>query len=165
MSRINKIEGYDRYYISDEGEVYSYYSNGKSKKLCKRINRTGYYYVNLSKNGRYKSKSIHKLVATAFVDNPNNLNVVNHKDTNKLNNHPDNLEFTTISGNSKHAYENNLLNIRYGEDSNLSKLSEKEVLKIREMNGNMSQNEIAKKFNVSRSNITQILNRTLWKHI
>ncbi len=165
MSRLIKIEGYDRYFVSENGEIYSQYANGNNKKLSKRINKSGYYYVNLSKDGKYKSKSIHKLVAQYFVENSNNLKIVNHKDTDKLNNHKDNLEFTTLSGNSKHAYDNGLINIRKGENCNLSKLTEKEVLSIRGMKGKMTHREISEKFNVSRSTVTQILNRTLWKEI
>ena len=165
MSRLVKIEGYDRYFVSENGEIYSQYANGKTKNLSKRINKSGYYYVNLSINGKYKSKSIHKLVAQYFVENPNNFKVVNHKDTNKLNNHKDNLEFTTFSGNSKHAYDKGLITIRKGEECNLSKLTERDVLEIRDLKGKMTHREISEKFNVSRSTITQILNRTLWKEI
>jgi hypothetical protein len=164
MSRLIKIEGYDRYFISENGEIFSQYIKS-NKKLSKRINKSGYYYVNLSKDGKYKSKSIHKLVAQYFVENPNNFKIVNHKDTNKLNNNKDNLEFTTLSGNSKHAFDNGLITIRKGENCNLSKLTEKEVLAIRDMKGKWTHREISEKFNVSRSTITQILNRTLWKEI
>lgn len=163
MSRLIKIEGYDRYYVSEEGEIHSLYENGKSKILSKRINKSGYYYVNLSKNGKYKSKSIHKLVAEYFLENPNGFNIVNHKDTNKLNNHKNNLEFTTLSGNSKHAFENGLIKINKGEDCNLSKLTRDKVLEIKSLKSKMTHREIGERFNISRSNITQILNGMLWK--
>lgn len=68
MSRLVEIKGYDGdYFISDCGDVFSFKS-GKSKILKKRINQGGYYYVNLCKNGKYKSFCIHRLVGIYFVD-------------------------------------------------------------------------------------------------
>ena len=54
---------------------------------------------------RYKRCKAHRLVAQTFLDNPNNLPVVNHKDTNRLNNNVANLEWSTYSGNTLHAIE------------------------------------------------------------
>ena len=59
---------------------------------------------NLWKDGKYKTFSIHRLVAEAFLPNPNNFPVVNHKDGNKLNNRVDNLEWCTQSYNVKESY-------------------------------------------------------------
>lgn len=104
MRRLKIIEGYEDYKVSDDGIVYSY-KNGKEHILSQRKNQGGYMYVNLCKNGKYKSKSVHKLVSSLYVDNPNNYKVVNHIDGYKLNNHYTNLEFTTYRGNAIHAIE------------------------------------------------------------
>ena len=55
----------------------------------------GYCYVALSKNGNSKKYRVHRLVAQAFIINPNNLQIINHKDENKQNNRVDNLEWCT----------------------------------------------------------------------
>ena len=65
----------------------------EEKILKPQKNRYGYLYINLYKNGIMKHITIHKLVAEAFLDNPNNLPQVNHKDENKQNNNVENLEF------------------------------------------------------------------------
>ena len=95
------IKGYEKLYaITPEGEVYSY----KYKKFLKPMtNRYGYLYVNLSRNGKYKSCTIHRLVAEAYLPNTENLPEVNHKDENKTNNCLQNLEWCD------HKY-----NINYG---------------------------------------------------
>lgn len=65
---------------------------------------TDYLYVNLCKNNQVKYLSIHRLVAIAFILNPQNKAEVNHKDGNKKNNSVSNLEWTTRSENLKHRY-------------------------------------------------------------
>ena len=77
----------------------SNYGNVKSLKrniiLKFNINNTGRPYINLNKNAKSKSKMIHRLVAEAFIPNPNNLPEINHKDENPLNNNVNNLEWCT----------------------------------------------------------------------
>lgn len=113
MKRLEPIEGYDdKYFISDEGEVISK-KHKKEIVLKKRINQRGYYYVNLCKNGKYKSISIHRLVGTYFVKKSSpDFNVLNHIDGNKLNNNYNNLEWCTQSFNTKEAIRLGLLNIK-----------------------------------------------------
>ena len=85
------------YKISDFGNVI----NDKSGKILKRgVNTEGYAFVNL----KGKSVKIHRLVALYFIPNENELNVVNHKVGDKLNNSVTNLEWCTQSYNLKHAY-------------------------------------------------------------
>ena len=102
------IEGYEGLYqVSSSGEIRSlskpYFSDKpnmrpeKTKALRKKKN--GYLQVGLYKDGKAKSFTIHRLVAKAFIPNPNNLPYVNHKDENKSNNHCDNLEWCTASYN------------------------------------------------------------------
>lgn len=82
----------------------------KGQDLKKRELR-GYYSVGLWKDGKMHNKTIHRLVAKAFIPNPNNLPVVNHIDGNKKNNRVDNLEWCTYSHNAKEAYRLNLINM------------------------------------------------------
>lgn len=104
-NRIAEIKGFDgRYQISSDGKVFS--ANGLRKT---EISKQGYERVSLWKNGKGKHFSIHRLVADAFIPNPNHLEMVNHKDGNKLNNDVSNLEWCNASQNMKHAYNNNLV--------------------------------------------------------
>ena len=69
MSRFKEIEGYNNdYFITEDGDVISV-KRGKKILLKKRVNSRGYYYVNLCKNGKYKSICIHRLVGIYFVEN------------------------------------------------------------------------------------------------
>lgn len=68
-----------------------------------------YVKVSLTVNGKSQNKLVHRLVAQAFIPNPENKPEVNHKDGNKLNNCLDNLEWVTKSENIKHAYRTGLI--------------------------------------------------------
>ena len=98
------IEGWEGLYqISNLGRVYSC-ANRNYKKLT--IRKTGYVVVSLicrSKNMR-KQYKVHRLVAQAFIPNPNNLPCINHKDENKENNRVDNLEWCTNKYNSNYGH-------------------------------------------------------------
>lgn len=102
MEEWRDIKGYKgRYQVSNTGNVKSlnYRRTGKEKILEGVDNGHGYLYVSLSKDGKGKSCPVHKLVAQAFLDNPDNLPEVNHKDENKYNNCMDNLEYCSRSYN------------------------------------------------------------------
>lgn len=88
------IKGYPNYMVSSWGRVKSlnYNHTGKERILKQQLKR-GYLYVGLRKNKKFKHCGVHRLVAEAFLDNPNNLPEVNHKDENKTNNFVSNLEF------------------------------------------------------------------------
>lgn len=98
------IEGYEgRYEISNEGRVKSLLHK-EEKILIPNINTHGYYSVKLyDKNKNRKTMSVHRLVAIAFVNRDNNLNVVNHIDENSLNNYYKNLEWCTGAQNVNHG--------------------------------------------------------------
>lgn len=96
------IKGYEGLYqVSNLGNVKSlcYRNQKKAKNLTPQITNRGYIAVMLSKKKTMKLFLVHRLVAMAFVDNPNNYPIVNHKDENPLNNHMDNLEWCTYSHN------------------------------------------------------------------
>lgn len=80
----------------------------KSRILKPYLGTSGYYTVTLSKEGKRRKFSVHRLVATTFIKAHNDKPCVNHKDGNKLNNEVSNLEWSTYSENNKHAYDSNL---------------------------------------------------------
>lgn len=102
------IKGYEGHYkISNLGRFYNLLTNYKSKGA---IDNTGYRRVHLNN----KSCLLHRLVAEAFIPNPQNKSQVNHIDGNKLNNNVDNLEWCTPKENMVHASKNKLLQQKKG---------------------------------------------------
>ena len=108
------VVGYEgRYKVSSSGIIISIQrtvSNGPTTSrvvdgctLSQQNNGKGYYTVNLSKNGRAKKEYVHRIVAKAFLDNPNSYKEVNHKDENKQNNSVSNLEWCTSSYNKRYG--------------------------------------------------------------
>lgn len=98
-----QIKDYSNYLLYENGTIY----NTATKKYLKgSIGENGYRYYRLSKNGAKKMFYEHRLVAEYFIDNPNDLPIVNHIDGNKLNNQISNLEWVNYSDNSKHWHKN-----------------------------------------------------------
>lgn len=97
------INGYEGLYmVSNMGNVKSlnYSRTGKERVLNTEVRKDGYLMVTLCKDGKTKGYTVHRLVAKAFISNPNGYPVVNHKDCNPLNNRSDNLEWCTYSYNN-----------------------------------------------------------------
>ena len=160
----NQIKGYNNYLISDLGRVFSFYTK---KVLKPRKDKDGYFLVDLCKNGIRKHHKIHRLVALAFIPNPENKRTINHIDGVKTNNFVDNLEWATNKENTQHALNNGLLKPNKGSKHGQAKLSEKEVLEIRSLHktGDYYQKDLGKIFGVDRSLIGYIVRRKRWKHI
>ena len=91
----NIIDYEGLYQVSNLGRVKSlnYKHTGREKILKSSVDKIGYMYVGLCKNGKRKHYLVHRLVAEVFISNPNNLAQVNHKDENKHNNCVENLEW------------------------------------------------------------------------
>lgn len=117
-----EIPGYDgKYYVSNFGRVKSMwryrnlYVEGhgrqivrlyKEKIMSPTSNGKGYLIVSLKMNGKRRNGYIHRMVAEAFIENPNNLPVVNHIDYDKTNNRVSNLEWCTQKENIVHSIPN-----------------------------------------------------------
>ena len=100
------IKGYEgKYQISSHGRVRSL-KNSKERILKPHKDTSGYKQVDLLKDGKRKTCSVHRLVANHFIPNPNNLPQVNHKDENKLNNNIENLEWCTQKYNCNYGTRN-----------------------------------------------------------
>ena len=99
------IDGYEGLYeVSDQGEVKRLYKDGRTK-LLKLWKSANYYTVCLSNKCNRKTKAVHRLVANAFLNKPDNATEVNHKDGNKLNNKVENLEWVTQKENLIHSID------------------------------------------------------------
>lgn len=160
------IKNYEGHYeISNFGKVASlnYRGSGKRQNLKTNINENGYEQVRLNVNKTGVNKKVHRLVAEAFLPNLENKKCVNHKDGNKSNNNFFNLEWSTHSENTKHAFENNFIPIITGENTIISKLKNEEVVEI--FLSNKSHRSLAKEYNVTKNTITSIKSRRTWKKI
>lgn len=158
MSYLSSVKINDYLNVDVEGNVYS-----RGKPLAKRIiGNSPYLRVRFTINGKTKKYSVHRLVATAFIPNPNNYKCVNHKDGNKLNNRVENLEWCTYSENLKHAYDNNLRSKPKGTKNPASKLTDEEVKEIRKSyvkgkHTKFNTYGLAKKYGVSSSCIRDVI--------
>lgn len=128
MSEVWKpIEGTSgRYEVSNTGKVRSlnYGNRNEAKELKPKTDRYGYKSVHFKINGKRKDVTVHRLVAHAFLPNPEKMPAVNHKDTDKTNNDVENLEWVTNKENSQHALKNGLLD-------NLFRQRDKAIEKIK----------------------------------
>lgn len=164
--RVVDVDGveYGKYMISEYGDVYSTYLNGYMKL---RQDKNGYLQVGLSK-GHRKSVAyfrVQTLVALMFIGKPDSSIIdptVDHIDGNVTNNHYTNLRWLSRSDNSKYRPHK-----AYGERDGTAILKESEVHEICKAmeNGEASLSELAKRYNVDKSTISNIRRRTTWKHV
>lgn len=165
------IEGYEGLYaITEDGRVWSH----KSQKFRKLGRSREYLQVSLCKDGVTKQIMVHRLVACAYVDNPENKQTVNHIDGNPHNNHVSNLEWMTMQENNQAAwdngqrtltdkmYESMLKNMEKGR----KRLKPETVSKIRELSeSGLSNRSVAKMVNVAHSTVGNVVNGTIYQEI
>ena len=170
------IVGYEtKYQVSNFGRVrsldrYPLFKDGRKRLLKGKVlkpvkDRNGRLYVKLSDNENVrKNKSISRMVATAFLGSPEDaLLEVNHIDGNPLNNHIENLEWTTRQENMRHAFYNNLF--RTGEDSPHNKVlisDVEDIFKLKFVESKTNK-EIATIYHVSRQTIDSIIKGESWQ--
>lgn len=155
-----------KYMVTIYGEIISI--KKETKKILKPlIDKDGYEHVVIHIDGKKYRRSIHRLVALAFIPNPNNKPEVNHKDGNKSNNNVDNLEWATSKENINHAWDKGFADAKRGSDHPESKYSDKQIHRVCKMleSNKKTMKEISEKTKVSYTVVKQIRNRILWRSI
>lgn len=152
VSNLGRVRSLDRVVKSRNGVV-----SGRIKS--QRVSNSGYNQVGLYIDGKQYQLLVHRLVAKAFIDNPDNLPEVNHIDENRLNNSESNLEWVTRSGNARHSIKKFRGSLAGG-----AKLNEKDVIVIKQLlrEGNLSQVAIASRFGVTNHTIHKIKAGVNW---
>ena len=159
------IQGFAGYQVSNHGRI----KNNKTGKILKPYLTRGYLRVSLYNDSGRKCKLVHRLVAEAFLPNPENKSDVNHINGCKTDANVCNLEWVSASENMAHAHSNGLRPVvnTQGENNGFAKLTEIKVFQIKLMltEGKLTQSEIASMFGVSRSAIKDIKTGRTWRHL
>ena len=159
------IPGYEAYYeVSNTGLI-----RRKAYIMKCNLSNDGYPTITLCGGGKQLSKTIHRIVAEVFLENPENKPQVNHKDGVKVNTMVSNLEWVTVSENANHALSLGLKDKTWqdGERNINSKLTKEQVLDIREKCKIMKISKVHKNFypEMSYNTIYGIKTKKLWKTI
>ena len=148
----------DKYEASSDGQI----RNKCSKRILHQfVNNSGYLMTQFDG----KTKSVHRVIAMAFIPNPNDLPEVNHINGNKLDNRVENLEWCTRGQNLKHAYDNQLRTSK-GTNNGRCKLSIEDVTFIKQnyiyRDKEFGACALAKKFNVAPQTIYSVVHGFTW---
>lgn len=166
VSSLGKIKGLDRT-IKTKGGTRRVFERIKSTHVMK----IGYVGVNLSLNGKTKLHYVHRVIAQAFIPNPDDKAQVNHKDFDRQNNSILNLEWATQAENSLHAWTKKERVVSdvcacIGEDKPNSVLTNDQAKEIvRLLHAGLGPKEIAEKLNINAMAIYKISQGENWKHL
>ena len=153
---MKKVKDFEMYSVTKDGRIYSHISN----RFLKEYNHNhGYLSTAFHKDGKSHSKLIHRVVAEAYLPNPDNLPTVNHKDGDKTNNNVSNLEWCSYADNNLHAIENGLR-------GDTRKYSEDLVLRVMTLVADgWRQKDICDSLNLTMSQIKVMLHEPSYNHI
>ena len=171
------IQEFPDYAVSDAGCVARATRKKKAvlgQTIKPRIDKKGYFYVRLRKEGVRFIRKIHRLVLITFIGVSPPSMECNHKSGIKCNNHIDNLEWVTPKQNMQHAVRMGLYNgwdkknrNQSGENNSQAKLTTSQVLKIKGLLkiGQLTQRSIAAFFNISYQHVSDIKRGKRWAHL
>lgn len=160
---------FNGYQVSNLGRIKSYrvYKYGRILKL--QLSKDGYYKIGIrGYNNKYYNKSVHRLVAIAFVDNPdpNNFEMINHIDCIRTNNISSNLEWCNVKYNNKYRFKHGD-DFFKGSNHHKSKITE-DIAKniyIDIHSGKYSCVDVAKKYQTTKDIVSNIKRENTWKHV
>ena len=165
------VEGWSHYAVSNNGRVRSlehFDKDGKLREgriLTPVIQSHGYASVTFTEEGKKKRNvSVHRLVAEAFIPNPENKPQVNHRNGVRADNRAVNLEWTTTSENIKHSYDElgKKPNRYYGPNPN-RKMTAEQIVAIR--SDNRRQVDIAAEYGIDQTTVSDIKRRKIYRDI
>lgn len=140
----------------------------KSGRILKpRYSSDGYARIKLAESGKEKRFQISRLVASAFIPNPENKATVNHKNGVRDDNRVENLEWATQSENNYHSFQSLGRKSPRGEEQGLSKLTEQDVREIRAWwkTGDVTQTALGARWGIDPSQVANIVKRRHWRHV
>lgn len=141
-------------YVDEDGRLYSEDPNGKIRELKPNVNKKrGYLYARTT----FRNYSLHRLVASAFLPNPDNKPQVNHKDGNKHNNKVSNLEWVTAAENARHAIENGFTT-KMGKNEGNIKYTNKQCADVmKRIASGMTYRDAGKKYRMPYSTVAHLM--------
>jgi hypothetical protein len=160
------VVGFEEYFAVSESAIVKVISSNKRRSIGRILVpklMNGYYRVGFGRNGKWVSQALHRVVASAWVQNPNNKPFVNHLDGDKLNCHAKNLEWVTIQENAIHAIKIGLTPSQKGINNPGSLLNESQVLEV--FNSTLNQKLIGKLYNIEQATISNIKTGKTWSHL
>lgn len=158
------IDGIETNYgITEDGKLYSYHLN----RFIIPYQDRGYLQTRLIVGNIRKNFRIHRLVALTFIPNIYNLPHINHINNDRADNRVENLEWIDNAGNVAHKVAQSRQSKLKGSDNPISKLIEKDIIKIRKLykTGNYSHRELAKLYSISHCVIGKIIRKQAWSHV
>lgn len=166
------VVGYEGYYrISSHGRVMRImpFRSTYAGRILKPFTNSRYYCVDLTRGNEGKQRHpVHRLVMFAFVgERPTPDTHINHIDGDKLNNHIENLEYTTAKENIQHALKMGLRHAPAGESHYSTRLTQEQVIQIRVTYaaGGITYDRLGERFGLTRSAIYAIVKGRTWKHV
>lgn len=167
VSNLGRVKSLDRFYQIERNHYHGDI-NKKGRIITGDHGGNHYYQVVLFREGKGKTALVHRLVAEAFIPNPENKPQVNHKDGDKHNNKVTNLEWATRSENQIHAFRTGL-HPGNGEGNVNAKLTREQVAEIRRtyVKGCKGSGAcvLAKKYGVHKHTILSIVRGETWKGV
>lgn len=172
-----RVIGYEEFYkVSSLGrilripkKVTNNFGTFISKEIILKgsISMKGYVKQTLTKNNKQHTLLVHRLVAEAFIQNPEGKPMVNHINGIKDDNRLENLEWVTDSGNMQHALRTKLLIPRNGSDIYFSKFTTEEVklIKYKFHIENISITNLSEMLDCNRRTIADIIKERTWRHV
>ena len=156
------------YIVDTEGKIYSTHNNGRGKyhqELHQRLNRDGYYEVTVGKNTHRTTKRVSRIVAETFIENPLNLDEVDHINNIRTDNRVENLRWVTHKENVEKIPFETQSKAKRGSGNGRTTFVEENIIEIRKLyDEGMPIYKIAQKYNSAWSTINNIVKGLTWKH-